>query len=243
VGEELVIKAHKLVIQSAAGQANIRLGKTAHLLVGPHLREVSALNEGDHVRCITWKIAGELVAGPIFLQGSSAMPSQPSAPMDTVAPTSRGVKDGLSDPSRIYYTLPPVNVSDEPEWSTAPTMAADELGNVHLVWSTDSPEFTSFAYKTWNITNTWSLSETLPFTGTNPDIAVAADGTVHLVFNKHVGGLFGRWKVAYSVREAGGWSTPIYLSDNLTLPPGVLYVYGDHWAPAITLDADGARRT
>jgi hypothetical protein len=232
-GDLLSVGTESLIVQTVDEHITIALSETAHVVAGRHLRPLSFLAVGDRVRCITREIDDALVAGPVFAFPPLERSNQLLSSTDEMMELS-GMSDGSSETPSVYYTPPPVNVSDDVPWSTDPAMAADGLGNVHLVWNADYYG-SEFLYRTWNVNDTWSAVETLPFEGVNPALAVTDSGTVHLAFNEWIDE---HWAVAHSVRQADGWSTPVYVSSNPVLPPDVLEISGEStWAPAIAVDA------
>ncbi len=106
---------------------------------------------------------------------------------------------------------PPQNVSNQPPGSRAfgPRIARDPLGNTHLVWAGGVDPSTSWQvwYQVFDGAS-WSPPLALSSSGgTRPDIAVDAQGTVHVCYE---------WpaedNIWYRSKTAGGsWTSPVNL--------------------------------
>lgn len=120
------------------------------------------------------------------------------------------------------------NVSNQPGGSRAfgPKIAADPLGNVHLVWPGGVDGAWQVWYQVYN-GSVWSAPVALSGSNANrPDIAVDGNGTVHLVYEEAA-----ERNIWYRQKPAGGsWTTPVNLRSG-----------GRSIAPNISVNSAGTR--
>jgi hypothetical protein len=88
--------------------------------------------------------------------------------------------------------ITPTTVAETPYSSLSPKVAADQAGNVHLVWQEYAapPQIYYISGTAYTTETIWSkpitLSEGLTQMATTPDIVVSSDNTVHVVFGVNV---------------------------------------------------------
>lgn len=105
------------------------------------------------------------------------------------------------------------------------SLAADALGDVHLVWSgTDANFANGIFYRKWTPTGGWGEARRVVASeeaGPNPDLAVNSAGLARVVWSRFDG-------VRYTAQAAdGAWTQPVKLSES-----------GSDW-PQIAVDAQG----
>jgi hypothetical protein len=97
-------------------------------------------------------------------------------------------------------------------WPNAKTIAADALGNVHVVWSDSRSGGAQVYYRKFN-GETWSEDERVTNTGQgawSPAVAVTDSGTVHMVWHDRRDG---NYEVYYNRRDGSGWGVAQRLTD------------------------------
>lgn len=103
------------------------------------------------------------------------------------------------------WSAPQLITTTGVSYSTRPALAVDPTGIPHLTWHETG---TGVHYSYRNPDGSWATPETVTDWGVFPDIAVEANGNVHIVWS---GG--GSNTHGYRLRIPGvGWSTPVVLS-------------------------------
>ncbi|MBK8989523.1 MAG: PD40 domain-containing protein [Chloroflexi bacterium] len=110
--------------------------------------------------------------------------------------------------------------------------AADEDGDVHVVLSASNDTMDIFYARWRKNNNTWSTPINISGDtqwSSSPQLAVDADGRVHVVWQSNPPGYY--WSsVVYARQEANGvWSTPLYIQDD----------FGREGKPQIDVDVSG----
>lgn len=124
----------------------------------------------------------------------------------------------------------PYNVSNNPEDSTAPSVAVDGQGIVHVAWQQDVSGTPDIFYSSRAVDGTWATPVNVSNNSgesDNPSLAVDAQRNVHLVwFDKTPG----NEDIFYATKPNGGtWSTPVNISNNT----------GDSEYPVLAADSQG----
>lgn len=107
----------------------------------------------------------------------------------------------------LTFWSAPVNVSNNPTWSSAPQLGMDNAGNVHVVWEDQVGPTTRHWFLRSLKNGTWTSAQDITLPGTKVgdfeslNLRVSADGTVHLVHVKYPGQLQYR-----SMSPSGVWS-------------------------------------
>lgn len=117
------------------------------------------------------------------------------------------------------------DVSQEALGSHTPEIAVDSLGNIHVVWRNEASPY-DIMYRCWNATTlSWGSAEEVSIESidraTNPEIAVDADGNVHVAWEDDSDGWWGTLPtIFYKYRNAttGIWSG--YINSTDVIAPG-----------------------
>jgi hypothetical protein len=116
----------------------------------------------------------------------------------------------------------------------SPTIAVDNLGNIHLAWITNDPYTGEYkiAYAFGDTTN-WDIQTLVgsnlgPYgTGASPYIAVSSQGIAHIVYR---GGTYGDYHIHHTWNDSSGgsnWSYEIIVSGNINDFSSVLVIEDD----------------
>lgn len=116
----------------------------------------------------------------------------------------------------------------------SPTIAVDNLGNIHLAWITDDLDTGEYkiAYAFGDTTN-WDIQTLVgsnlgPYgTGASPYIAVSSQGITHIVYR---GGTYGDYHIHHTWNDSYGgsnWSYEIIVSGNINDFSSVLVIEDD----------------
>lgn len=170
--------------------------------------------------------------------GGSPSASQPAplasaGAMESRASAARAQTEGREVASQavpVWAWSDVVNISaaDEPSPSRDSRAVASAVapdGTVYAVWTERWPSGHWILFYSIRSNDTWSPSA-MAFVGEEPDLLIAPDGGVHLVFANEFGG---KYDIYYSQWINGQW----------TLPQNVSETSGTSSQPAIAAKADG----
>ena len=151
-------------------------------------------------------------------------PDRLSMTMDSDGSVHIAWSDNTTGNDEIFYTqrfsngywTEPENLTNNPGESYQPWIAADEFGNIHLLWIDNSYGNYEIFYLERSAPGTWSSAQNLSLTSTIsrfPKLTLSRTGDLHVVWTEYpIDHTYSN--VFYTHRVAGGvWSDPELISD------------------------------
>ncbi|MCI0576533.1 MAG: hypothetical protein L0332_06220 [Chloroflexi bacterium] len=122
----------------------------------------------------------------------------------------------LSGDSEIFYTHRPIggswslplNLSNNSTNDYDPSLAVGPVGEVHVLWTNYDPPDGGLHYRQRNSSGDWLVAQKVAGLGGSSELAVAADGTLHIVWSSGE-------QIVYNQRlNNGAWADTTNLSGN-----------------------------
>ncbi|MBI2906357.1 MAG: hypothetical protein HYX92_01735 [Chloroflexi bacterium] len=126
-------------------------------------------------------------------------------------------------------TTPPTKLLQNPGLSDTPSLVADSLGRVHVVWEDDSEGNFDILYQNWSGTS-WSPNENITRNSGasyTPKVGIDGSGIVYVVWSDNTPGNF---DILYRTWNGTAWSSPLNLTQNT----------GASISPAIAVSSTGS---